>query len=131
MSVLPNVVLALPVNVWGVVPDMSFDVVDEREGQEATLLTVRTVDEMASVAPGCENRGRPSRKIVAHGSFATKSRRRQRFRCKVCGRMFSTGVAPERCPSRSAAALFAAEPTEGRVINSERCKHPTSGRSTR
>ena len=47
---------------------------------------------MACAKPGCDNRGRPGLIIVGHGSFATKSGRRRRYRCTVCGGTLSTNT---------------------------------------
>ena len=46
---------------------------------------MRTVDNPACVKPGCENFGKPGINIVGHGWFTTKSGRRPRHRCKICG----------------------------------------------
>ena len=45
---------------------------------------------MACAKLGCDNFGNPGLNIVGHGSFATKSGRRRRYRCKVCGQTLST-----------------------------------------
>ena len=45
---------------------------------------------MACAKLGCDNFGKPGLNIVGHGSFATKSGRRRRYRCKVCGQTLST-----------------------------------------
>lgn len=50
------------------------------------------LDGMACAMPGCDNRGRPGRNIVRHGSFPTRTGRRQRFRCTVCGATLSTNT---------------------------------------
>ena len=50
------------------------------------------VDGMACAKPGCDNRGKPGLNIVDHGSFATKSGRRRRYRCTVCGGTLSTNT---------------------------------------
>ncbi len=50
------------------------------------------IDGMACAKPGCDNRGKPGLNIVGHGSFATKSGRRRRYRCTVCGGTLSTNT---------------------------------------
>ena len=47
-------------------------------------LAMNPVDGVACARPGCDNRGKPGLNIVGYGSFATKSGRRQRYRCTVC-----------------------------------------------
>ena len=53
---------------------------------------------------GCDNRGKPGLNIVGYGSFATKSGRRQRYRCTVCRGTVSTNTGTAysglRCTSR-------------------------------
>ena len=65
---------------------------------------MNAIDGMACAKPGCDNRGKPGLNIVAHGSFVTKSGRRRRYRCKVCGGTLSmnTGTAYSglRCTRR-------------------------------
>ena len=39
---------------------------------------------------GCDNFGKPGLNIVGHGWFVTKSGRRRRYRCTVCGGTLST-----------------------------------------
>ena len=51
---------------------------------------MNAIDEMACAKLGCDNFGKPGLNIVGHGSFATKSGRRRRYRCKVCGQTLST-----------------------------------------
>ncbi len=53
---------------------------------------MNVVDGMACAKPGCDNRGKPGLNIVGHGSFVTKSGRRRRHRCKVCGGTLSTNT---------------------------------------
>ena len=53
---------------------------------------MNVVDGMACAKPGCDNRGKPGLNIVGHGSFATKSGRRRRYRCTVCGGTLSTNT---------------------------------------
>ena len=53
---------------------------------------MNAIDGMACAKPGCDNRGKPGLNIVGHGSFATKSGRRQRYRCTVCGGTLSTNT---------------------------------------
>ena len=59
---------------------------------------------MACAKPGCENRGKLGLNIVGHGSFATKSGRRRRYRCTVCRGTLSTNTGTEysglRCARR-------------------------------
>ena len=50
-------------------------------------------DGMACVTSGCDNRGNPGLHIEGYGSFATKSGRRQRYRCTVCRGTLSTNTA--------------------------------------
>ena len=50
------------------------------------------IDGMACGTPGCDNRGKPGLNIVGYGSFATKSGRRRRYRCTVCGGTLSTNT---------------------------------------
>ena len=50
------------------------------------------IDGMACAKPGCDNRGKLGLSIVGHGSFATKSGRRRRYRCTVCGGTLSTNT---------------------------------------
>ena len=42
--------------------------------------------------PGCDNFGKQGINIGGHGWFTTKSGRRQRYRCKICGRTVSTNT---------------------------------------
>ena len=53
------------------------------------------IDGVACGTPGCDNRGKPGLNLVGYGSFATKSGRRQRYRCTVCRgtRSTNTGTA--------------------------------------
>ena len=53
---------------------------------------MNAIDGMACAKPGCENRGKLGLNIVGHGSFATKSGRRRRYRCTVCGGTLSTNT---------------------------------------
>ena len=53
---------------------------------------MNAIDGMACAKPGCDNRGKPGLNIVGHGSFATNSGRRQRYRCTVCGGTLSTNT---------------------------------------
>ncbi len=53
---------------------------------------MNVVDGMACAKAGCDNRGKPGLNIVGHGSFATKSGRRRRYRCTVCGGTLSTNT---------------------------------------
>ena len=56
---------------------------------------MNAIDGMACAKPGCDNRGNPGLTIVGHGSCATQSGRRRRYRCTVCGGTLSpnTGTA--------------------------------------
>ena len=49
-------------------------------------------DERACGKPGCDNFGKPGLNIVGHGWFVTKSGRRRRYRCTVCGGTLSTNT---------------------------------------
>ena len=42
--------------------------------------------------PGCDNFGKQGINIGGHGWFTTKSGRRRRYRCKICGRTVSTNT---------------------------------------
>ena len=46
---------------------------------------MRAVDDIACLRPACENFGKPGLNIVGHGWFTTKSGRRPRHRCTICG----------------------------------------------
>ena len=46
---------------------------------------MRAVDNPACLKPACENFGKPGSNIVGHGWITTKSGRRPRHRCKICG----------------------------------------------
>jgi IS1 family transposase len=65
---------------------------------------MNAIDGMACATPGCDTRGKPGRNIIGYGSFATKSGRRQRYRCTVCRgtRSTNTGTAYSglRCTRR-------------------------------
>ena len=50
------------------------------------------IDGVACGTPGCDNRGKPGLNLVGYGSFATKSGRRRRYRCTVCGGTLSTNT---------------------------------------
>jgi transposase-like protein len=50
------------------------------------------IDGMACATLGCDNRAKPGLNIVGHGSFATKSGRRWRYRCSVCRGTLSTNT---------------------------------------
>ena len=49
-------------------------------------------DDVACWKPGCDNFRKPGIDIVGHGSFLTKSGRRRRYCCKVCGGTCSTNA---------------------------------------
>ena len=53
---------------------------------------LNAIDEIACCNPGCDNLGKSGLNIVGHGWFATKSGRRRRYRCKVCGEARSTNA---------------------------------------
>ena len=55
-------------------------------------LSDEAIDDVACYKPGCENFGKPGINIVGHGWFTTKSGRRRRYRCKICGRTVSTNT---------------------------------------
>ena len=50
------------------------------------------IDGVACGTPGCDNRGKSDLNLVGYGSFATKSGRRQRYRCTVCRGTLSTNT---------------------------------------
>ncbi len=54
---------------------------------------MNAIEGMACATPACDNRGKPGLHIVGYGSFATKSGRRQRYRCTVCRGTLSTNTA--------------------------------------
>ena len=62
------------------------------------------IDGMACATPGCDNSGKPGLNIVGHGSFATKTGRRRRYRCTVCrgtlSRNTGTAYRGRRCARR-------------------------------
>ena len=53
---------------------------------------MNAIEGMACATPGCDNRGKQGLNIVGHGSFATKSGRRRRYRCTVCRGTLSTNT---------------------------------------
>ena len=53
---------------------------------------MHAIDERACGKPGCDNFGKPGLNIVGHGWFVTKSGRRRRYRCTVCGGTLSTNT---------------------------------------
>ena len=53
---------------------------------------MNAIDERACGKPGCDNFGKPGLNIVGHGWFVTKSGRRRRYRCTVCGGTLSTNT---------------------------------------
>ncbi len=53
---------------------------------------MNAIDEIACGKPECHNFGKPGLYIVGYGWFATKSGRRRRYRCKVCGQTLSTNT---------------------------------------
>ena len=68
------------------------------------------IDGVACGTPGCDNRGKPGLNLVGYGSFATKSGRRQRYRCTVCRGTLSTNTGTAysglRCTRREFEALL-------------------------
>ncbi len=54
---------------------------------------MNAIEGMACATAACDNRGKPGLNIVGYGSFATKSGRRQRYRCTVCRGTLSTNTA--------------------------------------
>ena len=69
---------------------------------------MNATDERACGKPGCDNFGKPGLNIVGHGWFVTKSGRRRRYRCTVCGGTLSTNTGTAyrglRCTSSSCGA---------------------------
>ena len=65
---------------------------------------MNAIDETACCNPGCDNLGKSGLNIVGHGWCVTKSGRRRRYRCNVCGgtRRTNTGTAYSglRCTRR-------------------------------
>ena len=53
---------------------------------------MRAIQDKACSKPGCENFGKRGIKIGGHGWFTTKSGRRRRYRCKICGATVSTNT---------------------------------------
>ena len=53
---------------------------------------MNAIDERACGKPGCDNFGKPGLNIVGHGWFVTKSGRRRRYRCTVCGGTLRTNT---------------------------------------
>ena len=53
---------------------------------------MNAIDGMVCLTPGCDSGGKPGLNIVGHGSFATKSGRRRRYRCTVCRGTLSTNT---------------------------------------
>ena len=53
---------------------------------------MRTIQNQACSKPGCHNFGKPGVNIGGHGWFTTKSGRRRRYRCKICGGTVSTNT---------------------------------------
>ena len=53
---------------------------------------MRALQDKACSNPGCENFGKRGINIGSHGWFTTKSGRRRRHRCKICGRTASTNT---------------------------------------
>ena len=65
---------------------------------------MRAIDDNACLTPGCENLGKQGVNIVGHGWLTTKSGRRRRYRCKICGGTVSlnsgTAYSGLRCTRR-------------------------------
>jgi transposase-like protein len=53
---------------------------------------MNAIDGMSCARPGCNNREKPALNLVAYGSFATRSGRRQRYRCIACRGTLSTNT---------------------------------------
>ena len=53
---------------------------------------MNAIDERACGKPGCDTFGKPGLNIAGHGWFVTKSGRRRRYRCTVCGGTLSTNT---------------------------------------
>ena len=53
---------------------------------------MNAIDGLACATPGFDNSGKRGLNIVGHGSFATKSGRRRRYRCTVCSGTLSTNT---------------------------------------
>ncbi len=53
---------------------------------------MRAIQNQACSRPACENLGKPGVNIGGYGWFTTKSGRRRRFRCKICGGTISTNT---------------------------------------
>jgi len=53
---------------------------------------MRAIQDKACSKPGCENFGKLGINIGGHGWFTTKSGRRRRYRCKICGATVSTNT---------------------------------------
>ena len=53
---------------------------------------MRAISDKACLKPGCDNFGKPGINIVGHGWLTTKSERRRRCRCKICGGTASTNT---------------------------------------
>ena len=53
---------------------------------------MKTIQNQACSKPGCENCGKRGINIGGHGWFTTKSGRRRRYRCKICGGTVSTNT---------------------------------------
>ena len=53
---------------------------------------MNATDEIACCKPGCDNSRQPGLNIVGYGWFVTKSGRRRRYRCNVCGGTLSTNT---------------------------------------
>ena len=53
---------------------------------------MKAIQDKACSKPGCENFGKRGINIGGHGWFNTKSGRRRRYRCKICGGAVSTNT---------------------------------------
>ncbi len=53
---------------------------------------MKAIQDKACSKPGCENFGKLGINIGGHGWFTTKSGRRRRYRCKICGGTVSTNT---------------------------------------
>jgi len=67
---------------------------------------MRTIQNQACSRPGCDNFGKPGINIVGHGWFTTKSGRRRRHRCKICGGTVSVNTGTAYCGLRCSRKEF-------------------------
>ena len=81
-----NVLNKLPTGVQPVLVAVAVDSPRRYTG------AMNAIDERACGKPGCDNFGKPGLNIGGHGWFVTKSGRRRRYRCTVCGGTLSTNT---------------------------------------